>query len=215
MKVLLLHAFPLDERMWAAQRPALEGHEVLAPRLYGRGSTMDAWAESVAVETDGELAVVGASMGGYCALALAHLRPERVRGVLLIGSRPDPDSDQRRAGRADTIELIRTEGPDALWEIMVPKLFSDPSKADRRLLHRDADELVGAVEAIRDREDHTATAEALGDRLQFVVGDADPFVSAEDLSGLHVRQLAGTGHLANIERPDEVNELLRDFLDRV
>lgn len=215
MKVMLLHAFPLDERMWGPQREALDGHEVVAPRLYGRGSTMDAWAESIAGEADGELAVVGVSMGGYCALALARRAPERVRGVFLIGSRPDPDSEERRAGRADTIELIRSEGPDALWEAMVPKLFVDPSRADRRLLHRNAEELVGAVEAIRDREDNTGTARALGERLQFLVGDADPFVSAGDLSGFHVLELAETGHLANIERPDEVNELLRAFLDRV
>jgi len=96
--VLLLHAFPLDERMWELQRPVLEGRDVIAPRLYGRGSTMNAWAESIAAETDGELAVVGASMGGYCALALARLAPERVRGLLLLGARPDADSDERRAG---------------------------------------------------------------------------------------------------------------------
>jgi 3-oxoadipate enol-lactonase len=215
VNVLLLHAFPLDERMWEPQREALGGYDVVAPRLYGRGSTMDAWAESVAGETDGELAVVGVSMGGYCALALARRVPERVRGLFLIGSRPDPDSDERRAGRADTIELIRREGPDALWEMMLPKLFADQGKADRRLLHRDADELVGAVEAIRDREDNTATARALGDRLQFVVGEADPFVSVEDLTSFHVLELAGVGHLANLERPGEINELLRDFLARV
>jgi pimeloyl-ACP methyl ester carboxylesterase len=215
VKIMLLHAFPLDERMWEPQRAALERREVFAPRLYGRGSTMDAWAASVVGETDGELVVVGVSMGGYCALALARRVPERVRGLFLIGSRPDPDSEERRAGRADTIDLIRNEGVDALWEMMVPKLFADPGKADRRLLHRDADELVEAVEAIRDRKDNSDTARALGDRLQFVVGEADPFVSAEDLSGFNVRQLAGAGHLANIERPGEVNRLLRDFLDRV
>lgn len=215
MKVLLLHAFPFDERMWEPQRAALEGHEVLAPRLYGRGSTMDAWAESVAGETDGELAVAGVSMGGYCALALARRYPGLIRGLFLIGSRPDPDSDKRRAGRADTIELIRNEGPDGLWDMMVRKSFADPSKADQRLLHRDADELVGAVEAIRDREDNTDTARALGDRLQFVVGESDPFVSAEDLAGFHVRELAGVGHVANLERPDEINKLLREFLARV
>ena len=55
MKILLLHAFPLDKRMWDPQRAALEGHEVIAPRLYGRGKTMDAWAESVAGEIDGEV----------------------------------------------------------------------------------------------------------------------------------------------------------------
>ena len=55
MTVLLLHAFPLDERMWEPQRGVLGGHDVEAPRLYGRGPTMTAWADSVAEETDGEL----------------------------------------------------------------------------------------------------------------------------------------------------------------
>ena len=36
--------------------------------------------------------LVGASMGGYCAVAAARLAPERVAGIVLAGSRPDPDS---------------------------------------------------------------------------------------------------------------------------
>jgi pimeloyl-ACP methyl ester carboxylesterase len=213
--VLLLHAFPLDERMWQPQREALGKHEVLAPRLYGRGQTMDAWADSVAAELDGDAVVVGASMGGYCALALARRAPERVRGLLLLGARPDADSDERRAGRADTIDLIRTEGPDGLWRSMASKLFADSGVADERLLFRDADALVGAVEAIRDRPDSTSAARAFARQLQFVVGESDPFVSADELREFDVRELAGAGHLANIERPDEFNEILENFLERV
>src|SRR6266540_2567536 len=156
--------------MWEPQRGALTGHEVIAPRLYGRGQTMGAWADSVAGETEGELAVVGASMGGYCALALARRAPERVRALLLVGARPDADSAERRAGRADTIELIRNEGPEALWRSMVPKLFADGTRADERLLCRDPDALVGAVEAIRDREDSTDVARSFAGPVQFVVG---------------------------------------------
>jgi 3-oxoadipate enol-lactonase len=215
VNVLLLHAFPLDESMWEQQRAALGEQDVIAPRLYGRGRTMDAWAESIAGETNGELTVVGASMGGYCGLALARRFPERVRALLLMGARPDADSEERRAGRADTIELIHEGGPDALWEMMVPKLFADPSKADEQLLHRDADDLVTAVEAIRDREDNTETARSLGDRLQFVVGESDPFVSADELADFAVQEVAGAGHLVNIERPDEFNALLREYLTRV
>ena len=137
MTVLLLHAFPLDERMWEPQRDVLPGHDVVAPRLYGRGRSMSAWAESVEGETVGELVVVGASMGGYCALALARRVPERMRGMLLLGSRPDADSEERRAGRADTIDLIRREGPDGLWRSMVPKLFHDARKADEGFRFRD------------------------------------------------------------------------------
>jgi pimeloyl-ACP methyl ester carboxylesterase len=215
VKILLLHAFPLDISMWEPQRPALQGHEVVVPRLYGRGSTMDAWADSLARENEGELVVVGASMGGYCALSLARRAPDRVRGLLLLGARPDADSDERRAGRADTIELIRGEGPDGLWELMKPKLFHDPSIADEQLLYRDGDALVGAVEAIRDREDSTDVARAFTGRLQFVVGEFDPFVSAGELTEFDTRELAGVGHLANLERPDEFNGVLTEFLARV
>ena len=215
MKVLLLHAFPLDERMWEPQRAALAEHEVIAPRLYGRGQTMDDWAGSVAGETQGDFAVVGASMGGYCALALARRAPERVRGLLLVGARPDADSDERRAGREDTIELIRNEGLEGLWQMMLPKLFHDESAADEQLVYRDADALVSALAAIRDREDSTDVVRASSGPVQFVLGEFDPYVSPEEVSEFDVRELLGAGHLVNLERPDEFNEILREFVGRV
>jgi pimeloyl-ACP methyl ester carboxylesterase len=215
VRVLLLHAFPLDKQMWAPQREALAGHEVIAPRLYGRGRTMDEWADSIAGETEGDLAVVGASMGGYCALALARRAPERVRGLLLVGARPDADTEERRAGRADTIELIRNEGLEGLWRIMLPKLFHDQSVADKQLVYRDADALVTALEAVRDRQDSTDVVRSFSGPVQFVVGEFDPYVSAGELREFEVRELQGVGHLVNLERPDEFNEILREFVDSV
>jgi pimeloyl-ACP methyl ester carboxylesterase len=215
VNVFLLHAFPLDERMWEPQQAALRSHTASTPRLYGRGSTMSAWAESVAAELDGDVAVVGASMGGYCAFALAKRAPARVRALLLVGSRPDADSPERRAGRAETIELIRAEGPDGLWRFMEPKLFADPEKADPSLMYRDPEALIGAVEAIRDREDSTQVARDFNGPLQFVVGEHESFVSAGELFEFDVREVAGSGHLVNLERPDEFNAILREFLARV
>ena len=215
MKVLLLHAFPLDKQMWEPQRAALAGHEVVAPRLYGRGRTMDEWADSIANETKGDFVVVGASMGGYCALALARRAPERVRGLLLVGARPDADTAERRAGRAETIALIRNEGLEALWRMMLPKLFHDESMADEQLVYRDTDALVTALEAVRDREDSTDVVRSFSGPVQFVVGEFDPYVSAGELSEFDVRELKGVGHLVNLERPDAFNELLREFVGRV
>lgn len=215
MKVLLLHAFPLDKGMWEPQRAALVGHEVIAPRLYGRGRTMDEWAGSIAGETEGDLTVVGASMGGYCALALARRVPERVRGLLLVGARPDADSDERRAGREDTIELIRSEGLDGLWRMMRPKLFHDQTVADEHLVYRDTDALVTAMAAIRDREDSTDVVRSFAGPVQFVIGEFDPYVSAAEVSEFDVRELRGAGHLVNLERPDEFNEILSEFIGRV
>jgi pimeloyl-ACP methyl ester carboxylesterase len=215
VNVLLLHAFPLDKSMWKPQRAALAGHEVIAPRLYGRGQTMDEWADSLAGETHGDLAVVGASMGGYCALALARRAPERVRGLLLVGSRPDADSEERRAGRQDTMDLIHNEGLEALWRMMLPKLFYDQSVADEQMVYRDADALVTALAAVRDREDSTDVVRSFAGPVQFVVGEFDPYVSAEEVSEFNVREMRGVGHLVNLERPDEFNVILREFLDSV
>ena len=215
MNVLLLHALPLDERMWEPQRDVLREHNVSAPRLYGRGHTMDEWAASIADELDGEVAVVGASMGGYCALALAKRMPERVRGLLLVGSRPDPDSPERKAGRADTIELIRREGADGLWRSMLPKLFADPALGDPSLMYRDPDGLVGAIEAIRDREDSTQFVRDFERPVEFVVGEHEQFVTAGELFEFDVREVPDSGHLVNIERPDAFNGILQEFLARV
>jgi pimeloyl-ACP methyl ester carboxylesterase len=215
--LVFLHALPLDERMWAQQLEAFGGR---APRLYGRGRTMDAWAGSVLEEVEGELVLVGASMGGYCALALARQAPERVRGLVLTGSRADADSPERRGGRAETLELIRREGAAGLWESMRPKLF--PADVDaahveamRALaLEQRPEELAAAVEAIRDRPDSTEVLRALGDRSLAIVGDADPFVTPDEVPAHEVRVVRGCGHLPSVQRPDEFGSLLGEALAR-
>jgi pimeloyl-ACP methyl ester carboxylesterase len=224
MNVVLLHAFPLDSLMWEPQHAALAGHEVIAPDLYGFGSSMDEWARAILPMVEGDFAVVGASMGGYCALALAGLAPERVRALALVGSRADADDPERLARRADVIELIRSGGPEALWEDMRPKLFPDDvdpaivQAAGELALDQDPDGLVRAVEAIRDRVDTTAVVEALEAPVLVAVGDDDPFVPLEVAEALAARARDGrfvafrTGHLPSLERPEELNRELTALL---
>jgi pimeloyl-ACP methyl ester carboxylesterase len=218
MTVLLLHALPLDERMWEPQRAVLE--DAVAPRLYGRGSSMEAWASGILAEVAGEFVVVGASMGGYCALEIARQAPERVRGLMLAGARVDADSPERREGRAKTIELIRARGAEGLWEDMRPKLFpaeaAEGVEVARRLaLEQRPDELAAAVEAIRDRRDSTEVVAALESPVLFAVGTSDPFVSPPEAPQSAELRVFETGHLPSLERPDEFNAVLAEFLARV
>src|SRR5215475_12858544 len=166
MKVVLLHAFPLDERMWEPQLETLRDYDVVTPRLYGRGASLGDWAASLLEETEGELAVVGASLGGYAALAMTNRAPERIRALGLVGARADADSPERRAARADTIALIEAGGADALWDNQRPKLLLESASEDavararELVLARRTDELTGAVRALRDRADSSATFES-------------------------------------------------------
>lgn len=225
MKVVLLHAYPLDERMWDPQLDALRDYEVVTPRLYGRGSTIDDYASSVLAEEDGELALVGASMGGYTALAMAHSEPARIRGMALVDARADADSPERRAGRADTKALIENGGSEALWENQRPKLLLESANGDavgraRELtLDRDGDELVEALIAIRDREDRSDTLAAFRGPLLVAVGEGDIFFPPDEAQQQaaiaphgRFRAFAGARHLPNLEQPDEFNAALAGFL---
>jgi pimeloyl-ACP methyl ester carboxylesterase len=225
MKVVLLHAFPLDERMWEPQLESLRDYEVSTPRLYGRGASIDDWAATLLDEEDGDLVLVGASLGGYAALSITRRAPERVRALALIGARAEDDSPERRAGRADTIELIETEGVEGLWENQRPKLLlksaPDETVADVRelVLARNVDELTEAVAALRDRADNSETFTSYDGPSLVAVGEGDEFfppAEAESLAGRarhgRFRVFAGAKHLPSLEQPGEFNAALANFL---
>jgi 3-oxoadipate enol-lactonase len=222
--VVLLHAFPLDERMWEPQLAALGDQDVVAPNLYDLGgSSIDHWAERILGEVAGEVVAVGASMGGYVALAMARRAPERIRALLLAGARPDADSEERRSGRAGTIELVEREGPGGLWENQRDKLFLEDAPAEavelarEMALAREVPELVRAIEAIRDRPDSTAVLETLP--ILFALGAGDLFFPVEEARSF--AENAGRGrlivfdrsrHLPSLEQPDAFNEALSELL---
>jgi pimeloyl-ACP methyl ester carboxylesterase len=111
--VLLLHAGVTDRRSWAPVVETLPNRRCLSFDARGYGRTTyereDGWSpvdDAVAVldAYDAEQAVVVAcSMGGRTALDLALTRPERVRGLVLIGSAVSgaPDLDHLEPGLED------------------------------------------------------------------------------------------------------------------
>ncbi|MEX0851499.1 MAG: alpha/beta fold hydrolase [Gaiellaceae bacterium] len=204
MKVLLLHAWPLDERMWEPQLGALReaGFEPLAPRLYGRGAVIDGWAARLLDELDGPFVAVGASMGGYCALALARRAPERLVGLVLAGSKAGADEMHRRLYRNEMIADLRENGV--------------PSDFDTDV---DAEDFAVAQEAIRDRLDLSGVAASFGGPLLVCVGDGDEILSvdeARELADVALRGslevFEGAGHLLTVEQPEQFNAVLLEFL---
>jgi pimeloyl-ACP methyl ester carboxylesterase len=225
MKVLLLHAFPLDERMWEPQLESLRDYEVSTPRLYGRGESLGDWAASLLDEEDGEVILVGASLGGYAALAMTSRAPERVRALALVGARAEGDSPERRAGRADTIALIENGGVEALWENQRPKLLLEDAseqavgRVRELVLARGKDELTEAVRALRDRADNSETFSSFEGPSLVAVGEVDAFFPPEEAAALaakarhgRFRVFAGAKHLPSLEQPDEFNAALANFL---
>jgi pimeloyl-ACP methyl ester carboxylesterase len=224
MKVAFLHALPFDERMWEPQVEAFAGHEVVAPKLYDLGSSTDEWALGVLQQVPGRFVAVGASMGGYTAGAIARLAPERLEGIVLVGSRADADPPEKRPLREHWIETARARGGEGLWEVAGRAFFpetADPAvveRAHRIAAEQDPDDLVRAVEAIRDRPDSTEAVTS-SIPLLVVAGEDDPLIPVEIPRALaasapngRLEELEGCGHVPSMERPPEFNRIVTSFL---
>jgi pimeloyl-ACP methyl ester carboxylesterase len=210
-----LHAFPLDGRMWG------EREGLVVPSLYELGDSVDVWADSVLERVEGEIVAIGASMGGYAALALARRAPERVRGLVLVGARAEADSPERKAARDELLELIDREGTDAVWREMHAKLFgpeaSEESVAYARaiVMEQSPDDLANGVRAMRDRPDSTDVVRSFPGEVLVCVGEHDPFLRVEEATALaesapngRVEVFEGAGHLPMLEQPERFDALL-------
>lgn len=206
MKVLLLHGWPVSERVWVSQVSALRGagFEPIAPHLYGRGASIDDWAAQLLREIDGPLVTVGASMGGYCALAMARRAPERIPGMVLVGSRADADTFERRRFRQQMITDLRAgDRPDR-------------AEDDSNLEH-----LAVAQEAMRDRLDLSGVAASFGGPLLVCVGEHDELVTVAEAQQLaesaldgRLEVFPGAGHFAALDQPERFNQVLLEFVSQ-
>jgi pimeloyl-ACP methyl ester carboxylesterase len=213
MKVVLLHAFPLDPRMWQPQLEALSDYDVVAPRLYVLGGSIDEWARAVLAQAPGTLVAVGASMGGYCALAMARREPQRVRGLVLAGSRAGADSPARRRERDQTIDALRERGVKGWYEES-----GNPAPREA-VLAQPAHHLVNAMQVLRDRPDASDVVAAFPGPFLLAVGDQDPLLSVDDAKRIVALAPNGrleifkrAGHLLTLEQPERFNEVLLSFL---
>jgi pimeloyl-ACP methyl ester carboxylesterase len=198
-----------------------EREGLVVPSLYELGDSVDTWADSVLERVEGEIVAIGASMGGYAALALARRAPERVRGLVLVGARAEADSPERKAARDELLELIDREGTDAVWREMHAKLFgpgaSKESVAYARaiVMEQSPDGLANGVRAMRDRPDSTDVVRSFPGEALVCVGEHDPFLRVEEATALaesapngRVEVFEGAGHLPMLEQPERFDALL-------
>lgn len=240
--LVLLHAFPLNADMW---RPQLEsppdGWRVLAPDFAGFGGTDDHEGEGVALDDYardviawldrmdvGPVVAAGVSMGGYVALALARLAPQRLSGLVLADTKAPADSDEARAGRDRLRETLSEGGPDAVADAMLPKLLGDTTRRTRPGMESELRSLIlsntpagirRGILRLRDRPDATAVLPAIAVPALVLVGQEDgvtPIAEARALqSGIPratMEVIPGAGHLSSLEAPAVFNAALERYL---
>jgi pimeloyl-ACP methyl ester carboxylesterase len=236
--LVLIHGFPLDRTVWTAQAKGLGGvARVIAPDLRGFGGTalpagpvsMDTYAADVAALLDaldvGRAVVGGVSMGGYVAFAFRRLFPDRVRALVLVDTRPGPDSADGRKARDDMAVLARSAGAGAVAAKMLPKMVGSGAapgygqSLSDLMSRQPVAGIVAALGAMRDRVDSTPDLARIAVPTLVVSGAEDALVPPSEaeamvkaIRGARLALVPGAGHLSNFEAPAVFNEAVRTFL---
>lgn len=100
MAILLVPGFMADETLWNDMLPALERFGPIVHADLRHDTSVEAMARRVLETAPPTFLLVGFSMGGYVARAIARQAPERVRALVLVATstRPDTPSLQKRKG---------------------------------------------------------------------------------------------------------------------
>lgn len=245
MPVLLIHGFPFSSRMWKPQLGSLaaSGH-LLAPDLPGFGDSpaeppphsVEQYAEDCLSVLDAldilePIVVGGLSMGGYIALAITRLFPERLRGLMLLSTRAGADSAEGKANRDKSIAQVKEGGPAIITDAMYPKFLAPGTYSEQPAVATELKEIMksatgegvmAALTAMRDRPDSTPLLPTIQVPTLIVHGREDnviPFSEAEVMakavqnSELHLIDKAG--HLPNLEQPAEFDRIIGEFLRKL
>lgn len=232
--VLFLAPFGGTEKIWQPFQPtyfARNGYKFIALEMRGHGSSegnaneqeysISLFAQDVIACIDAlgikKVDLVGASMGGMVALECAHMHPERISNLVLVGSYAGSLQEQEINFRKDH-ELIKRQGIRSLRAIKNKDLayFGKEYEAMNRDERRTANSYFEQLAAMRVEEYIAAdlaiarkpnqqeylneVGSALPKRVLLITGERDFFRKAQDemhaaIPNSKLEIIAEAGHL--------------------
>ena len=237
--VVLVHPVGLDLSYWDGQIEALRPtYDVVAFDLPGHGrspGTPSDWTLNKAAAVlagvirglgSPDAHVVGLSVGGMIAQALALAEPGLVRSLTLIDTAASfPDAG--RAGMRARAEAARRGGMAAVLSSTLERWFTPETRAGRpdlvdrvtKTLLRDDPMVHAAMWDMIAALDLAGELHRISCPALILVGEHDPSSPPaaarqlrEGIAGARMRVIADASHMAPLERPGVVNGHLLDFL---
>lgn len=230
--ILLIHAFPTDQRLWKPQQDQLKNHfRVITLDLRGFGQTeatdgsavtMADYAKEVKALLDmlhiNKAIIGGESMGGYIALAFLQHYPEAVEGLILADTQSIADTDEIKAKREASARDVLSNGTSAFLAGFMTKALSSHAPEDARVYLKEmvtsqpATAIASALRGMALREDTTQVLAQTMVPMLIITGEEDALISPKQSEIMHgvarnsrLVVIEGAGHLASLEKPVEWN----------
>jgi pimeloyl-ACP methyl ester carboxylesterase len=234
--IILLHGFCEDHQIWDGFAEELaKDFRVITPDLPGFGQsqlppqpfTMDDvgdqlsdWLSKLKINKP---VIIGHSLGGYVALAMAQKHPDSLSGLGLFHSTAFADSEEKKINRNKTIDFVRKFGVAPFVETFVPGLFHQKENPAINFVRKIAlttplETLIGYSEAMRDRPSREGLLKNLEGQLLVAAGMQDSIISfsvSQQVSKLTPKikfcPLENTGHMGMFESRKASLNCLREF----
>lgn len=239
LPLVLLHAFPLNRRMWAASAALAQHYRMITPDLRGHGDSevvpspalISDMADDVIKLLDAlhiERTVIGGlSMGGYVALNIVARYAPRVQALILANTRAGADSAEGKRNRAILGQTALDAGANAIADQMIPKLLSAPAQRNRELVDHvrsmiiatDPRGIAAASQGMAARPDSTAVLGSINVPTLIIGSTDDAVIPMAESIAMHgaianatLEIIPDAGHLSNLEQPESFNRALQSFL---
>ncbi|HPQ33703.1 MAG TPA: alpha/beta hydrolase [Tenuifilaceae bacterium] len=175
-----------------------------------------------------KVVLVGHSMGGYVTLAFANRFPEKVKGIVLFHSHPNPDPPQKLASRLSDIEKVSSGFLAKIVEASIPNLYANENvkrfeeyvaRSKSIALKTSAKGVVAALSGMVNRDDRNDVIEKISSPVLIIFGRKDnliPSDAAEKIVQKHpasrVCWLENSGHMGFIEERNQATAAIASFL---
>jgi pimeloyl-ACP methyl ester carboxylesterase len=215
--LVLLSGLGSDEDTWRDEVAALGGEPLVA-----RGNSIAEMARDILARAPARFALAGHSMGGYVAIEIALVAPERISRLALVNTSAAADTPNQREARLRTIAVLESKGIGPLVRTIPPLMGGDPAVQARvaAMLERAGTERVLREQrACLARGDRTAELGAIA-APTLVVGAADDLIVpprgsrglAQGIPGARLTMLRKAGHVTPMTRAATTVKLLQGWL---
>jgi pimeloyl-ACP methyl ester carboxylesterase len=165
----------------------------------------------------GRAVLVGHSMGGAAAVAMAGAAPARVAGLLLL----DPASDGREVPKEQADGLLNAmrgpgyiEAVSGYWDMQLQGSRPEVrAELNRDLLATPKETVIGLLEALLHFDPVTPLLGYHGPKLSVITHLNEAPTALHNLvTGLPHEKVSGTGHWLQLDKPVEINRIIDGFL---
>jgi len=232
MPVIFLHSFGGNSSHWEYQMDQLdETRRVVAFDFRGHGNSdnpanEDYSAEALSKDLEmvvnslgmGRFVLVGHSMGGTAAAAYAGKYPDRVAGLVLVGTPGKSDEKQAMA----VIASLESEQYQQVMDDYMHQLLEDAKPEVDSAIMRGIGKIsrnasIDIIKSIFAYDPTPSIKNYTGPVLIISTSreEKNPASLHHQLPEVPVETIDGTSHWVQMDKPDEFNEILDGFLDTV